>query len=58
MRSWVKCAKWVEIGNWGILSDEWWVMSDKNWMRSDEQWKKKNQTAHLSPSEEKRKEYY
>ena len=30
------CAKWVESGNLGILSDEWWVMSDENWVISDE----------------------
>ena len=29
MKSWVKCAKWVGIGNWGILSNEWWVMKKK-----------------------------
>ena len=49
MRSSVKCAKRMGIGNWGILSDEWWMMSDEWWVAkiewgvmSDEKKKKKS----------------
>ena len=39
--NWVICAKWVGIGNWGILSDEWWVTKIEWGEMSDEKKKKK-----------------
>ena len=48
MRSWVKCAKWVGLGNCGILSYEWWVTKIEWGVMSDDQ-KKKNQTAPKNP---------
>ena len=40
--SWVKCAKWVSIRNWSILSNEWWMTKIEWGVMSDEKKKKPN----------------